>query len=172
MGPRMTQAADAEPDTKLLPNDPLRPRLVAASKEELVALVERLTRHSEELATRIDYITSPSASATAFSHESLPSELARGSSPTAKDVTLQRSCAKSLKTSAQIFFQPIARRRTQGLQRLRGIKLSQLARSRAIHVCKRFACSGLEQRPSVPGSGHAARNRHHERHATPDRGGR
>lgn len=71
MTPRKTQPADAEKDTTLSPADPavdwLRPRLAAANKEDLVALLERLASDSEELAARIDYITNPAGAATALS---------------------------------------------------------------------------------------------------------
>ena len=39
----------------------LRQRLAGATKEELVALVERLASSSEKFAARIDYVTDPSA---------------------------------------------------------------------------------------------------------------
>jgi len=70
MSPRRRQPSDIEPEADLSPADPavarLRPRLAAASKEELVALVERLASSSEELAARIDYVTDPSAAAKAL----------------------------------------------------------------------------------------------------------
>jgi hypothetical protein len=73
MTPRKTQPADAEKDTSLSPANPavdwLRPRLAAASKEDLVALLERLACDSEELAARIDYITNPAAAATALQRQ-------------------------------------------------------------------------------------------------------
>jgi hypothetical protein len=70
MSPRRTRPPDVEPDPALPPVDPtverLRPRLAAASKDELVALVERLASSSAELAARIDYVTDPSAAAKAL----------------------------------------------------------------------------------------------------------
>lgn len=70
MSPRRTQPPDIEPEPGSSPADPtaerLRSRLAAASKEELVALVERLASTSEELAARIDYVTDPSAAARAL----------------------------------------------------------------------------------------------------------
>lgn len=70
MSPRRIQAAHAEQDTKLSPADAavdrLRQRLAGASREDLVALIERLAGDSEELAARIDYITNPAAAATAL----------------------------------------------------------------------------------------------------------
>jgi hypothetical protein len=67
MSSRSTEIPDSEPEFGLSPIDPtierLRPRLAAASKEELVALVERLASSSEETAARIDYLTDPSAAA-------------------------------------------------------------------------------------------------------------
>ena len=73
MTPRKTQPADAEKVTSLSPADRavdwLRPRLAAASKEDLVALLERLASDSEELAARIDYITNMAAAATALQRQ-------------------------------------------------------------------------------------------------------
>ena len=70
MSPRRIQAAHAEQETNLSPADAavdrLRPRLAGASREDLVALIERLAGDSEELAARIDYITNPAAAATAL----------------------------------------------------------------------------------------------------------
>ena len=70
MSPRRTQAHDVEPEPGLPPTDPvverLRPRLAAATRQELVALVERLASSSEELAARIDYVTDPGAAAKAL----------------------------------------------------------------------------------------------------------
>jgi len=70
MSPRRTQAPHVEPAPPLSPIDPdaewLQGRLAAATKEELVALVERLASSSEELAARIDYLTDPSAAAKAL----------------------------------------------------------------------------------------------------------
>src|SRR5277367_3034606 len=70
MSPRRIQAAHAEQDSKLSPADPaldrLRPRLAGASRDDLVALIERLAGDSEELAARIEYITNPPAAATAL----------------------------------------------------------------------------------------------------------
>jgi hypothetical protein len=70
MSPRRTQTPDAEPELALSPTDPtverLRPRLAAATKEQLVALAERLASGSEELAMRIDYLTDPSTAAKAL----------------------------------------------------------------------------------------------------------
>jgi hypothetical protein len=67
MSPRRTQPPHFEPEPALLPIDPdvarLQARLAAATKDELVALVERLASSSEELAARIDYLTDPSAAA-------------------------------------------------------------------------------------------------------------
>jgi hypothetical protein len=71
MSPRRTQPSDIEPQPASSPTDDptverLRPRLAAASKEELVALVLRLASSSEELAARIEYVTDPSAAAKAL----------------------------------------------------------------------------------------------------------
>jgi hypothetical protein len=70
MSPRRTPAPHVEPAAPLSPIDPdaewLQGRLAAATKEELVALVERLASSSEELAARIDYLTDPSAAAKAL----------------------------------------------------------------------------------------------------------
>jgi hypothetical protein len=70
MSPRRIQGSDAETEPSSLSTDPtvelLRPRLVAATREELVALVERLASSSEELATRIDYLTDPGVAAKAL----------------------------------------------------------------------------------------------------------
>lgn len=70
MSPRRTQAPAVEPESGLSPTDPaverLRPRLAAATKEELVALVERLASSSDELTAWIDYVTDPSAAAKAL----------------------------------------------------------------------------------------------------------
>ena len=70
MSPRRTQPPENEPEPELSAPDStlqrLRSRLAAASKEELVALVERLASNSEELAVRIDYLTDPSAAAKAL----------------------------------------------------------------------------------------------------------
>jgi len=67
MSPRRIPPPDSDPGPRVSPADPtverLRSRLAAASKEELVALVERLASSSEELAARIDYVTDPSAAA-------------------------------------------------------------------------------------------------------------
>lgn len=61
------QLPKVEPAPSLSLADPvlekLRPRLAAATKEELVALTERLASDSEALAARIDYLTDPSAAA-------------------------------------------------------------------------------------------------------------
>jgi hypothetical protein len=61
------QLPNVEPAPSLSLADPvlekLRPRLAAATKEELVALTERLASDSEALAARIDYLTDPSAAA-------------------------------------------------------------------------------------------------------------
>src|SRR6185437_9738076 len=70
MSPRRTQPPDIQSQPASSPaDDPiverLRPRLVAASKEELVALALRLASDSEELAARIDYVTDPGAAAKA-----------------------------------------------------------------------------------------------------------
>lgn len=58
MSPRRSQPSGIGPEPEPSPADPtverLRPRLAAASKEELVALLERLANTSEELAARID----------------------------------------------------------------------------------------------------------------------
>jgi hypothetical protein len=63
MSPRRIQVPHVEQDPKLSPSDPavdrLRPHLEGASREELVALMERLAGDSEDLAARIDYITDP-----------------------------------------------------------------------------------------------------------------
>jgi hypothetical protein len=52
MSPRRIQAADAEQDTQLSPADAAvdrqRQHLAGASREELVALIERLAGDSEE----------------------------------------------------------------------------------------------------------------------------
>ena len=70
MSRRRTQVPDTDRESELSPTDPtvewLRPRLAAATKEELVALVERLARSSEELAARIDYVTDPSTAVKAL----------------------------------------------------------------------------------------------------------
>lgn len=67
MSPRRAEPRDIEPGPESPPVDPiaewLRPRLAAASKEELVALIERLANSSEELAARIDYVTDPNTAA-------------------------------------------------------------------------------------------------------------
>jgi hypothetical protein len=61
---------DIEPDSGLSPIDPtierLRSRLTEATKDELVALVERLASSSEETAARIDYLTDPNAAGKAL----------------------------------------------------------------------------------------------------------
>ncbi len=70
MSPRSPSVPDSEPE----PASPLidstaewlRPRLTRATKEELVALVERLADGSEDIAARIDYLTNPSAAAKAL----------------------------------------------------------------------------------------------------------
>jgi len=73
MSPRRTQTPNAEPEFGLSPTDPAmegrRPRLAAASKEDLIALLERLASNSEELAARIDYMTRPSAAAAALQRQ-------------------------------------------------------------------------------------------------------
>jgi hypothetical protein len=70
MSRRRTQPPHFEPEPALSPIDPdvarLQARLAAATKGELVALVERLAGSSEELAARIDYLTDPSAAAKAL----------------------------------------------------------------------------------------------------------
>jgi hypothetical protein len=70
MSPRRTRPPNVEPEPGSSPADPtlerLRTRLASASKEELAALVERLAVGSEELASRIDYVTDPSAAAKAL----------------------------------------------------------------------------------------------------------
>jgi hypothetical protein len=67
---RRTQPRDIELEPRLSPADAtlerLRPRLMVATQEELVALVERLAGSSEELAARIDYVPDPSAAAKAL----------------------------------------------------------------------------------------------------------
>jgi hypothetical protein len=69
MSARRTWAPEAEPELGSLPTDPiaqrLRPRLVSATKEELVTLIERLAS-GPELVARIDYLTDPSAAAKAL----------------------------------------------------------------------------------------------------------
>jgi len=69
MSPRRTQAPD-EPELGVSPTEPtverVRPRLETCTKEELVALVERLASGSEELMARLDYLTDPSAAAKAL----------------------------------------------------------------------------------------------------------
>jgi len=66
MSLRRTQAPH-EPELGLSPTEPtverVRPRLETCTKEELVALVERLASGSEELVARLDYLTDPSAAA-------------------------------------------------------------------------------------------------------------
>jgi hypothetical protein len=63
MSSRRPQASDVDPEpgssTELAP-ERLQSRLAAATREQLVALVERLASGSEELAARIDYLTDPS----------------------------------------------------------------------------------------------------------------
>lgn len=70
MSPRRVPPPNIELEPRVSPAYPtlerLRSRLAAASKEELVALVERLASSSEELAARIDYVTDPSAAAKAL----------------------------------------------------------------------------------------------------------
>ena len=65
MSPRKPSAPDTEPEPALQFTDStaewLRPRLTTATKEELVALVERLASGSEDIAARIDDLTNPSA---------------------------------------------------------------------------------------------------------------
>jgi hypothetical protein len=69
MSPRRTQAPDDEQELDSSPTetivDRLRPRLMASTKEALVALVERLAGGSEEMAARIDYLSDPSLAAKA-----------------------------------------------------------------------------------------------------------
>lgn len=59
---------EREIDSQPLPPDPAAERrragLGAATREDLVSLVERLASSSEEMAARIDYLTDPSAAAT------------------------------------------------------------------------------------------------------------
>ncbi|MFZ0498108.1 MAG: DUF6880 family protein [Steroidobacteraceae bacterium] len=70
MSPRRLSAPDTEPEPALPLIDStaewLRPRLTTATKEELVALVERLASDSEDIAARVDYLTNPSAAAKAL----------------------------------------------------------------------------------------------------------
>jgi hypothetical protein len=70
MDPREAESPGAELSSELSQADPtverLRPRLEAATKEALVALVERLARDSEELAARLDYLTDSSAAVKAL----------------------------------------------------------------------------------------------------------
>lgn len=65
MSPRRPSAPDTESEPALPFTDStaewLRPRLTTATKEELVALVERLAGGSEDIAARINYLTNPSA---------------------------------------------------------------------------------------------------------------
>jgi hypothetical protein len=67
MSPRRPSAPDTESEPALPFTDStaewLRPRLTTATKEELVALVERLASGSEDIAARIDYLTNPGAAA-------------------------------------------------------------------------------------------------------------
>lgn len=67
MSVRRSQDPDIDPKDGSSTAEPapqrLHSRLAAASGEELVALVERLARSSEEIAARIDYLTEPSAAA-------------------------------------------------------------------------------------------------------------
>jgi hypothetical protein len=70
MSPRRTQTPDVEPESSLSLSDPAterrRRRVAAATKDQLVALVERLASGSEELAARIDYVTDPAAAGKAI----------------------------------------------------------------------------------------------------------
>jgi hypothetical protein len=70
MSPRKTWTPDADPEPAPSANEStlerLRPRLVAATKEELVALLERLASSSAELAARLDYLTDRSTAAKAL----------------------------------------------------------------------------------------------------------
>jgi hypothetical protein len=73
MSPRRIRPPAIEPEPGSPAADPtlerLRPRLAAASREELVALLERLASSSEELVARIDYVTDPSAAAKALQRQ-------------------------------------------------------------------------------------------------------
>jgi hypothetical protein len=67
MNSRRTQTPDSEREieSEPLPPDPAAQRrragLEAATREELVSLVERMASSSEEMAARIDYLTDPNA---------------------------------------------------------------------------------------------------------------
>jgi len=69
MNSRRTQTSDSERqiESEPLPPDPAAQRrragLEAATREELVSLVERMASSSEEMAARIDYLTDPNAAA-------------------------------------------------------------------------------------------------------------
>ena len=69
MNSRRTQTPDSERqiESEPLPADPAAQRrragLEAATREELVSLVERMASSSEEMAARIDYLTDPNAAA-------------------------------------------------------------------------------------------------------------
>jgi hypothetical protein len=63
MPPRRTPAPRGATPPSAEPQDVLRSRLQAASKDQLIALVERLAVDSAELAERIDYLTDPASAA-------------------------------------------------------------------------------------------------------------
>lgn len=75
MSPRKHQSPDPEPEPEPAPSadestlERLRPRLAAATKEDLAALVERLASSSAQLAARIAYLTDPNAAAKALQQQ-------------------------------------------------------------------------------------------------------